>query len=185
MSRPPAHHPTGAAPDPGTTPTHSGSILLKLEVGFGISAVLLAGLMALFMDRALHRSLEAEDAQVMEGQAQALLRLVEADQVPQDAGGAPRPERSSWRVLDSHGQILSQSAELVGFPPLQPGEPMGGTRAVELKGRGVYSILARPWSRDGEQGTLLLVMDRTHEEALIHGFRRTLLLVVLADGTRG
>jgi two-component system heavy metal sensor histidine kinase CusS len=40
-------------------------------------------------------------------------------------------------------------------------------------------VLLRPWSHGADHGLLQLVLDRTHEEALIQGFRRTLLLGVL------
>jgi two-component system heavy metal sensor histidine kinase CusS len=52
---------------------HSGSIIRKLEVGFTLFAVVLAGLLALFMDRALHRLVEAEDVQILEGHTRVLL----------------------------------------------------------------------------------------------------------------
>lgn len=157
---------------------HSGSILRKLEGGFALGAVVLAGLMALFMDRALHRSLEAEDAQVMEGQARVLLQhLVEGRPLP-DPGGAPRPEKASWRVLDASGRIQSQSRDLEGLA-LPVADPAAGPREIEAPGGGVYSVLARPWARGEARGVLVLVLDRSHEEALIEGFRRTLLLGVV------
>jgi len=159
---------------------HSGSILRKLELGFALAAVLLAGLMALFMDRALHHSLETEDAQVMAGQAQALLRQLAAGQPLHDPDGLSRPEKVSWRVLDPAGRILSQSQELTGLPALPLTDPAGEAQEVEAAGGGVYSILVRPWAHGTQQGRLQLVMDRTHEEALVRGFRRTLLLGVLA-----
>lgn len=164
--------------------THSGSILRKLQGGFAVTAVLLAGLMAIFMDRALHRSLEAEDAQVMAGQAQVLLGELVSGQPLQDFEGGPRPEKASWRILDARGRILSQSRDLLGFPDLPTPTPGGGAKEIETAGGGAYLVLARPWSKRGalgeERGLLLLVMDRTHEEALIREFRRTLLLGVIA-----
>ncbi len=161
--------------------THSGSILRKLQTGFGLAAVLLAGLMALFMDRALHRSLEAEDAQVMEGQARSLLRQLEAGHLLHDPEASPRPEKASWRVMDGAGRILSQSQDIAGLPALPTTNPGGGAQEVQAAGGGVYSVLVRPWSHGADHGLLQLVMDRTHEEALIRGFRRTLLVgVVLA-----
>ena len=158
--------------------THSGSILRKLQGGFALAAILLAGLMAVFMDRALHHSLEAEDAQVMEGQARALVRLLaEGRPLPDPEGGA-RPEKAAWRVLDARGGILFQSRDLQGvLLPAESGLAM--TEVAALDGR-VYSLLARPWSRGADRGTLLLVLDRSHEGALIQGFRQTLLLGVVA-----
>jgi len=158
---------------------HSGSILRKLQAGFALAAVLLAGLMALFMDRALHRSLEAEDVQVMEAQAQALVEQLARGMPSQGPEGAPRPEKASWRILDEAGRLLSQSRDLAKFPTLPMPALGSGIEEVEAPGGGVYSLLARPWKRGEARGTLLLVMDRTHEEALIHGFRKTLLLGVI------
>lgn len=159
--------------------THSGSILRKLQTGFALAAVLLAGLMALFMDRALHRSLEAEDAQVMEGQARSLLRQLATGHPLHDPEGSPRPEKASWRVLDGAGRILSQSPGMAGLPALPMTDPAGGAGEVEAAGGGVYSVLVRPWSHGADHGLLQLVLDRTHEKALIQGFRRTLLLGVI------
>lgn len=159
---------------------HSGSILRKLQVGFVLAAMLLAGLMALFMDRALHRSLEAEDAQVMAGHARALLQQLAAGQPLQDPGAGPRPEKASWRVLALDGSLLAQSQDMVGLPALPLTDPGGEAQEVVGAGGGTYSVLLRPWSRGADRGLLQLVMDRTHEEALIQGFRRTLLLAVVA-----
>ena len=159
---------------------HSGSIVRKLEVGFTLFALLLAGLLALFMDRALHRSLEAEDAQVLQGHAQVLLRQLVAGQPLQDEEGGPRPERASWRVLDATGQILSQSRDLEGLP-LPASTPAAGGQELEVQGR-AYLLLARPWASAGGRGLLLLLLDRSHEEDLIRDFRRPLLVGVLLAG---
>jgi len=158
---------------------HSGSILRKLQGGFALGAMALVGLMAVFMDGALHRSLEAEDAQVMEGQARSLLRQLEAGQPLHDPDGAPRPEKAAWRVLDSGGNPLSRSRDGEGIPVLPLTDSAGPAREVETADGRVYSVLVRPWRRGPEQGLIQLVMDRTHEEALVHGFRRTLALSVV------
>jgi two-component system heavy metal sensor histidine kinase CusS len=162
--------------------THSGSILRKLQGGFALGAVLLAGLMALFMDRALHRSLEAEDAQVMEGQIHALVVRLAAGPLVPDSVTEARPEKASWRVLDRSGRVLAQSREIARLPELPMPSPGRGPTEFEPAGGGVYSLLAHPWSRGDAGGTLLLVMDRSHEEALTRDFRRTLFLGVLAAG---
>ena len=159
---------------------HSGSILRKLQAGFVLAAMLLAGLMALFMDRALHRSLEAEDAQVMAGHARSLQQQLAAGQPLQDGEVGPRPEKASWRVLALDGRILAQSQDIVGLPALPLTDPGGEALEVAGAGGAVYSVLVSPWSRGSERGLLQLVMDRTHEEALVQGFRRTLLLAVVA-----
>ena len=159
---------------------HSGSILRKLQFGFALAAMLLAGLMALFMDRALHRSLEAEDAQVMAAQAHAMLQRLAAGVTAPDPGGRPLLEKAEWRVLDDNGQILAQSGFMAGLPALKAPRPGAPAREVVTPDGRVYSVLARPWQRTGAAagGTLLLVMDRSHEEALTSHFRRTLALGV-------
>ncbi|BDU69946.1 hypothetical protein GETHOR_20470 [Geothrix oryzae] len=160
---------------------HSGSILLKLQLGFGLAAMVLAALLALFMDGALRGSLEAEDAQVMEGQARALTQRLAAGLPLLDPGGHPRPEKAAWRVRDASGRILAESGDMAALPALEA-PPLGApVLEQQAPGGGVYSVVARAWSGGGQAGTLVLVMDRTHEEALIHDFRRTLALgVVLA-----
>jgi two-component system heavy metal sensor histidine kinase CusS len=160
-------------------PAHSGSILRKLQWGFALAAVLLAGLMALFMDQALHRSLEIEDAQVMAGQAQALLAALNAGQRPKDIAAQARPEKASWQVRDQAGRVVAQSQDEASQLPLKL--PLAGSEITEIeaeRGR-IYSVLVSPWSGPEGSGTLVLLMDRSHEEALIRGFRQTLLAVVV------
>jgi len=157
---------------------HSGSILRKLQVGFALAAMLLAGLMALFMDRALHHSLEQEDAQVMEGQARALVQQLARGARLLDPEGAPRPEKAAWQVLDATGAVLFQSRDMPDLAGLPSPETGSAAREIETTGGRTLSVLARPWSHAQRGGTLLLVLDRSHEEALIRGFRRTLLLGV-------
>ncbi len=158
----------------------SGSILRKLQLAFALSATLLAGLMAVFMDRALHRSLEAEDALVMEGQARAMLQRLAAGEPAQDAGGRPVLEKAEWRVLDRNGRTLAQSAFMGGLPPLAVPPPEAPPLEVETGDGRVYSVVARPWrtAAGALGGTLFLAMDRSHEQALTIHFRRTLALAV-------
>jgi len=156
------------------------SILRKLQLGFALAAMLLAGLMAVFMDRGLHRSLEAEDAQVMEGQARAMLQRLAAGESAQDTGGRPLLEKAEWRVLDEGGRVLAQSGFMAGLPVLEIPPPQAPAREVETRDGRIYSVLSRSWRRDQGSGggTLVLVMDRSHEEALAAHFRRTLALGV-------
>ncbi|GLH71169.1 hypothetical protein GETHPA_27020 [Geothrix rubra] len=158
----------------------SGSILRKLQLAFALSATLLAGLMAVFMDRALHRSLEAEDALVMEGQARAMLQRLAAGDTGPEAGGRPVLEKAEWRVLDREGRVLGQSAFMAGLPSLAVPPPGAPAQEVEAADGRVFSVLARPWRAGGGEsgGTLFLAMDRSHEQALTAHFRRTLGLAV-------
>ena len=158
----------------------SGSILRKLQLGFALAATVLVGLMAIFMDQALHRSLEAEDAQVMEAQAQAMLQHLAAGAAAPDPGGRPLLEKAAWRVFDRSGRTLAESGFMKGVPPLDIPPAGAPVREEQMPDGRIYSVLTRPWQRSGggEGGTLLLVMDRSHEEALTTDFRRTLALGV-------
>lgn len=144
-----------------------GSLLSRLQWGFALGAFLMAGGMALFMDTALQRSLDAEDSLVMAAQAEELRRTLPAAEAPVRSSG-PRPERVEWRVL---GPVPRRSP---GFPDLDPAKVPAGAM-VELEAGGLAFLVSRH-SRPG--GDLLIAVDRTHEEALVAGFRRTLLLAV-------
>lgn len=158
----------------------SGSILRKLQLAFALSATLLVGLLAVFMDRALHRSLEAEDALVMEGQARVMVQRLAAGEPGPEAGGRPVLEKAEWRLLDPEGRVLSQSPFMTGLPALAVPPPEAPPREVETPDGRVFSVLARPWQKVGgvPGGTLFLAMDRSHEQALTLHFRRTLALAV-------
>ncbi len=145
-----------------------GSLLSRLQWGFALGAFLMAGCMALFMDAALQRSLDAEDSLVMAAQAEELLRALPLAAEEPIRGGGPRPERVEWRVL---GPGAPKSP---GFPDLDPaGVHAGALAEVEAGG---FAFLVSRHPRPG--GDLLIAVDRTHEEALVAGFRRTLLLAV-------
>lgn len=157
----------------------SGSILWKLQAGFAAAAFLLAAAMALFMDHALHRSLEAEDAQVMEDQARAMGQQLAAGRLPLPPG-RPRLEKAEWRVLDTAGRTVAESPAMAGFPDLPlpgPGEP--AREAASADGR-TFTLLVRAWRgpEGAPEGRLVLAMDRTHEEVLVARFRRGLALAV-------
>ena len=51
---------------------HSGSLLRRLQVSFALATLAVVGLLAIFMDQALRHSFEAEDAMVMEAQADGM-----------------------------------------------------------------------------------------------------------------
>lgn len=162
--------------------SQTGSILRKLQWGFAAGALVLSTLLALFMERALQESFEAEDAQVMQGQAQPLLRDLAAGRLPRAEGQGAQLEKAEWRVLDSEGRMLAQSPFMARMPSLVWPKAEQPPAEVEGPRGGTYSVCVRTWrTYEGRGGTLLLAMDRTHEEALIRGFRRTLLLAVAAS----
>lgn len=143
-------------------------------MSFALAAFLLTGLMALFMDHALRRSLETEDAMVMEAQARAIQEQVRGGEFPE--GASAHPEKSEWRILDGTGTVRAESPGLGAIGPIrwpsQGGSPVeatsGSGRAVSLLVRGL-----------GDGGTLQMAMDRHHERVLLRDFRRTLLLALL------
>lgn len=158
---------------------HSGSILRKLQLGFALSAMLLAGALALFMDNGLRRALHVEDLADMRGHAKLLQDQLASGIPLHSPRTTARPEKVDWRVIDQTGRILAQSPDLEDFPALPTGGPMDRMLAFRTE-QGVYSVLLRPWSREGERGLIQVVIDQTHSVALSQQFRRTLLLGVLA-----
>jgi two-component system heavy metal sensor histidine kinase CusS len=128
--------------------------------------------MALFMDRALHRSLEAEDAMVLETRFRDFGPHQFRQPGPRELTG-PRPEQVAWAWLGLDG-AARQSPD---FPPLAAAElPLD--RAVEWNAGGRH-LLIKAVAKPG--GRLVLALDRTHEEALVADFRRTLLIAVASS----
>ncbi|HEX9082406.1 MAG TPA: histidine kinase dimerization/phospho-acceptor domain-containing protein, partial [Holophagaceae bacterium] len=157
------------------------SILRKLQVGFALASMLLVGLMALFMDRALHGSLETEDVQVMEDQARVLVQQLAAGRSVAQTGERPRLEKAEWRVTDAQGCVRAQSPAMASLPDLPlPGPQDPAREAASGDGR-TFTLLVRPWAvpGGGARGQVILAMDRTHEDVLVTRFRRTLALGVL------
>jgi two-component system heavy metal sensor histidine kinase CusS len=138
------------------------SLLTRLQWGFAAGSFLMAGAMALVMDAALKRSLDAEDALALSARAREL-----SAGLPSPAGGSshePAPERIEWLLL---AEPRRQSA---GFPDLDLATlPPSQVRVAPAGGRD-FAVLR--WPRPG--GDLVVAMDRTHEEALVAGFRHTL-----------
>ena len=144
-----------------------GSLLSRLQWGFALGAFLLAGCLAVFMDATLHRGLDAEDALVMEAMAQDLLGPAPQSQAA-PGKGTTRLERVEWKLTGA------RSAQSAAFPVLDAARiPVGAFAEIEAGGRAF--LVSR---RTHPGGELWMVMDRTHEEVLVGGFRRTLLLAV-------
>lgn len=154
---------------------HSGSILLKLQIGFALATLVLAMLLALFMDGALRSSLEAEDAHVLEGQATELVQRLSRGRRLEADDTLLRPEKAAWRVLDAQGRTVSESTDWKDLPAVP--RPLTGAPVEEWEAPGgrMFSVVVRSWPA----GTLVLVMDRTHEGILIRDFRHTLAMGVL------
>ncbi len=137
------------------------SLLTRLQWGFAAGAFVMAGAMALVMDAALKRSLDAEDALALEARARELAAdLPAAAPLP-----GPAPERVEW-LLATDPPRRSPAFPAVDVADLPPGA------VKEVKAGGREFALLR-WPRPG--GDLVVAMDRTHEEALVADFRHTLL----------
>ena len=157
-------------------PADSGSILRKLQGGFAMAATILAMGMSLFMDHSLRQSLETEDAQVMASQAKALMEQLPQPGLAEVRGEAPL-EKAEWRLVDGAGNTVRESPGMGRLPHFDWPSP-GATRELESP-RGTFSLRSQAIQLPGgADGRLLMAMDRTHEEALIAGFRRTLALGV-------
>jgi two-component system heavy metal sensor histidine kinase CusS len=125
--------------------------------------------MALFMDHALHRSLEAEDALVLETRVREVTANLSREAEAPRLGG-PRPEQVAWAWFgEGGGRRQSHDFPATGIEGLAPGQAME-------RGIGGRRFLVKAVAVPG--GRLVLALDRTHEEALVAGFRRTLLLAV-------
>ena len=148
---------------------HSGSLLTRLQVSFALATLVVVGLLAVFMDMALRHSFESEDAMVMEAQADALFQRGATRKLP-EGDRERRPEKADWRLLDWYSHVLAQSAGMGKLPPLP--WPAEASSPMEIKATNgeTFSILVRAIP----EGTLQLAMDRSHEQALVAGFRRTL-----------
>ncbi len=148
---------------------HSGSLVRRLQVSFAVATLAVVGLFAIFMDTALRHSFESEDAIVMEAQANALAQRG-ATRKLQEGDQERRPEKADWRLLDGQGHVLAQSAGMGKLPTL-PWPSMARTpMEIQATTGETFSILVRAIP----QGTLQLAMDRSHEQSLVAGFRRTL-----------
>lgn len=152
---------------------HSGSLLRRLQVSFALSTLAVVGLLAIFMDMALRRSFEVEDAMVMEAQADALARYGTARMLA-EGNQDPMPEKADWRLLDEQGHVLAQSAGMEKLPLLEWPAEARSPAEIRAPGGEIFSILVRAIP----EGRLQLAMDRSHERILVKEFRRTLGLAV-------
>lgn len=149
----------------------SGSLVRKLQYSFAAVTVVLLGLMALFMDHALHLSIGTEDAAVMRSEARALERRLERGlPLPEDL---PRLDRAEWRILEADGQTRVQSFSFgllrIGSWPEVDADPIERTGAT---GR-PYTAMVISLSHGRR---LQLAMDRSHEAQLFLRFRQRMVL---------
>lgn len=155
----------------------SSSLTLRIQTGFALGALLVVGLMALFMDQALRRSLEAEDAAVLRSQASHLLSELNAGKAP-GSDARRGPEKAEWRLLLPGGAIQGQSPGRSEIPLPSTAAVRGVPEEIPGPGRRAYSRMTIP--RGTPDGAWLeVILDRSHEADILQGFRRTLGLGVL------
>ena len=153
--------------------THSGSLLRRLQLSYALATLVVVGLVAAFMDTALRHSLDEEDAVVMLAQADSLARRIATGRLL-EADPERRPEKAEWRLLGPGGKVLHQSSGMDAIPTLPwPSATPSPTETEGADGT-PFSILVKPLP----EGTLQLAMDRSHESALVEGFRRTLAVAI-------
>lgn len=157
---------------------NTASILDRLQTGIALAAFVLACALAIFMDSALRRSFEREDALVMEAQATALVQAFEGGLLS-SSSGERQPEKADWRIMDRTGATVMESRGMASIPPMAWPAPGLPPRECAGPGGGTFSVATRRWHRSQESGLVVLAMDRTHEEALVRGFRRMLALGVI------
>jgi two-component system, OmpR family, heavy metal sensor histidine kinase CusS len=160
----------------------NGSILLKLQWGFALSALLILGIMAFYVDRALHRSFELEGTRVLRAQAVVLANRIQLGG-PLAEDREARPDRAEWMLLDARGQTMQQSPGLAALPGLAWPDPSEGVREVRV-GDQLFSVLSRTWffpaTREG--GLFRMALNRSHESLVVQDLRRILFVGWLFTG---
>lgn len=151
------------------------SLIRQLQVGFALTALLILGTFAALMDRALHRSLEREDALVLEAQAAYLVRIYSAGgPLPLEPGS--RPEKAEWS-LSLAGKPERHSPRFLQLPQVIWGALPTDGRAHEAESVDGGEVSALRTFLPG--GELRLLMDRSHEVALVSSFRHALWIGTL------
>lgn len=150
---------------------HSGSLLRKLQYSFAAGTFVLLGLMAMFMDHALHLSLERQDAAAMRAEARAMERRIDRGlPLPEELS---RLEKSEWRILEPDGRIRLQSNS---FGTLRI-ERWPGHGEDPVEGQDQFAHPYRAMAFQLAHGRLLLLaMDRSQEVELTQRFRRRMVL---------
>ncbi len=150
------------------------SLAGRLQVSFAAVALAVIGTFAALMDVMLERTLEREDAVVMEAQAVSLMQALARGGSPR-GDELPEPEKSEWRWLRD-GRVLRESAGMSTLPEMDWEKVPTHGEPVEKERRGLRVSLLRRMTPLGE---LRMVMDRSHEAVLLGRFRKTLVLSAL------
>ncbi len=181
---------TAASNGPPTRPTTPArSIASRLQITIVLVIGLFVGVWTLVLDVALVRGFDAEDAEMMRAQAEAVRSAAgRGDSI----GGAltGRAPKIEWQLLAEDGRALAQTAgwDLVrGIDWSETGpEPL----RFEQPGETSFDALSAVVIMDGRSGTVRVAMDRSHEGEIINDYRRVLwggllvLLLVVVQASR-
>lgn len=154
------------------------SLIRDLRMAFFLAALLLMGLLPMFVWAALEHTLAAEDEAVLISQGRTILAELHRGTLPPDPG-PPRLQAARWCLIAPDGKLLrtndpSGLLQRIDWPT-RIGEP---EEDDESGRRWALLILPAP------EGQLRLAMDRSHEEAVLRRFRN-ILLAVLGTGAVG
>lgn len=153
------------------------SIQSRLQWGFLLASLVLVGSTGLLFERTLSRALEQEEAKVLHAHASVILRRVDRGSVLGTEDDLVL-DRSEWQLLDPNGGVLTRSqgwTRLGDFP-----WPQAGRTTAHRSGSQVYTLATFRWreARGSRNLELRIALDRTHEQGLIMGMRKALLLGV-------
>jgi two-component system heavy metal sensor histidine kinase CusS len=172
----------------GAPPRRPWSLAARLTAWYAGSAFLLVLGATLFLYWALTSNLDREDDESLADQA----RLQAAAWRDRPGDSAARHETDPTatgrqyapllvRVLDNEGRVVTETPGMgdalppAAFPP--PGAEGGPGRAADVPaaaGRSFRALAVR-----GGPGVIQVALDRTREEELLAGYRRSLWLVLL------
>jgi two-component system, OmpR family, heavy metal sensor histidine kinase CusS len=152
------------------------SLLRDLRLGFALATLVLAGLLAFFMDLALRRSLETVDAQVLRAQSQAVLELLARRQVSPDEETLSRPGRAEWRLIETNDHVQLASEGIADLGPIPWPDSAPEPQEVRSVSGRAYFVMVIPL---GDR-RLQLALDRGPQETVLSQFRRALTIGLIA-----
>ncbi len=176
------------------------SITKRLTILYAISAFILLAVSVIILDWVLVSDMEFEDNQFLASEIQGIRLLV--NEHPGDVGTWKKViERETIasasvylkyyvRILDEKGTSLVEtpgmSDVLAQFPlPVSGGPQQPGTKGVKVKVKNGRPFLlmasqAGPGSAGTEEKYIQIALDMSHEDAIIHGYRRKMLIILIA-----
>ncbi len=176
------------------------SITKRLTILYAISAFILLAISAIILDWILVSDMEFEDNQFLASEIQGIRLLLHEH--PRDTGTWKKViERETIasasvylkyyvRILDEKGVSLVETpgmSEVLAKTsfPLYGNSREPGVKGVKLKaadGRPflVMASLAEPGPAGTEDKYIQIALDMSHEDAIIHGYRRKMFIILIA-----